>query len=249
MLSQYATFSKKVTVTCTCGCGHRFRCRLENRRQYRKGVDLPGRFTLLGEDGTKDTGLVRVVDISATGLQMQLTVARSFSVGAELIIEFRLDDRKRTAHEKTRHCPEYQGAIRRRLFSPQRTGRPCPWDFICCPECPSHFDGFVKSFFRPPMTTHPKGRWWIRSGFQPRFVLKSSRLEAAPKNRSPAGSASLDARYLRTRFIPRQCGVRSGTPPSSGLTSLDLDLLTNPSEMRFLQVHQAYICFALESVI
>ncbi|BBO77605.1 hypothetical protein DSCW_50220 [Desulfosarcina widdelii] len=99
-VSQYATFGKKVTVTCTCGCGHRFRCRLENRRQYRKGVDLPGRFTLLGEDGTKDTGLVRVVDLSATGLQMQLTVARSFTVGAELIVEFRLDDRKRTPMRK-----------------------------------------------------------------------------------------------------------------------------------------------------
>ena len=99
-MSTYATFGKKVTVTCTCGCGHRFRCRLENRRQYRKGVDLPGRFTLQGADGTEDTGLVRVVDISATGLQMQLTVARSFSVGAELVVEFRLDDRKRTPIRK-----------------------------------------------------------------------------------------------------------------------------------------------------
>jgi len=99
-VSQYATAGKKVTVTCTCVCGHRFRCRLENRRQYRKGVDLPGRFTLLGEGKTEDTGVVRVVDISATGLQMQLTVARSFSAGAELIIEFRLDDRKRTPMRK-----------------------------------------------------------------------------------------------------------------------------------------------------
>ena len=99
-VSRYAVTDQKITVNCTCTCGHRFRCRLEKRKQYRKGIDLPGKFTLLGEDGPADTGLVKVVDISTTGLKLKMTVPRAFPVGAKLLVEFRLDDRKRTPMEK-----------------------------------------------------------------------------------------------------------------------------------------------------
>jgi PilZ domain-containing protein len=99
-VSRYATTDKKITVSCTCACGHQFRCRLEKRKQYRKGSDMPGKFTLLGKNGPDDTGLVKVVDISSTGLKLKLTVPRAFPIGAVLRIEFRLDDRKRTPMEK-----------------------------------------------------------------------------------------------------------------------------------------------------
>ena len=99
-VSRYAVTDQKITVNCTCTCGHQFRCRLEKRKQYRKGADLPGKFTLLGQDGPADTGLVKVVDISTTGLKLKMTVPRAFPVGAKLLVEFRLDDRKRTPMEK-----------------------------------------------------------------------------------------------------------------------------------------------------
>lgn len=99
-VSQYATTNKKISVNCTCVCGHHFRCRLEKRKQYRKGADLPGKFTLLEEGGAKDSGLVKIVDLSTTGLKMKLTVPRTFPIGATLRVEFRLDDRKRTPMEK-----------------------------------------------------------------------------------------------------------------------------------------------------
>jgi predicted RNA-binding Zn-ribbon protein involved in translation (DUF1610 family) len=99
-VSRYAATGKKVTVNCTCACGHQFRCRLEKRKQYRKGSDLPGKFTLLGEDGSRDSGLVKVVDLSTTGVKLKMTVPRVFPIGANLLIEFRLDDRKRTPMEK-----------------------------------------------------------------------------------------------------------------------------------------------------
>ena len=99
-VSQYAGTTKKIAVNCTCVCGHRFRCRLEKRRQYRKGADLPGKFTLLGEGGPKDTGLAKIVDLSTTGLKLKLNVPRTFPIGAKLLVEFRLDDRKRTPMEK-----------------------------------------------------------------------------------------------------------------------------------------------------
>ena len=99
-VSKYAAIDKKITVTCNCVCGHRFRCRLEKRKQYRKGADLPGRFTLLGDHGPEDSGLVKVVDISTTGLKLKMSVSRTFPIGALLLVEFRLDDRKRTPMEK-----------------------------------------------------------------------------------------------------------------------------------------------------
>lgn len=99
-VSQYATTTKRITVNCTCVCGHHFRCRLEKRKQYRKGADLPGKFTLKGQGGAQDTGLVKIVDLSTTGLKMKLTVPRSFPIGVTLLVEFRLDDRKRTPMEK-----------------------------------------------------------------------------------------------------------------------------------------------------
>lgn len=99
-VSQYASSDKKISVNCTCACGHQFRCRLEKRKQYRKGADLPGKFTLLGKNGPEDTGLAKVVDLSTTGLKLKMTVPRNFPIGAKLLVEFHLDDRKRTPMEK-----------------------------------------------------------------------------------------------------------------------------------------------------
>jgi hypothetical protein len=99
-VSQYAAIDKKITVNCTCTCGHRFRCRLEKRKQYRKNANFPGKFKVLSEDGTEDTGLLTVVDLSTTGLKLKMNVPPAFPIGARLLVEFRLDDRKRTPMEK-----------------------------------------------------------------------------------------------------------------------------------------------------
>ncbi|PIE67938.1 MAG: hypothetical protein CSA23_01480 [Deltaproteobacteria bacterium] len=97
---QYANTTKTISVNCNCSCGHTFQCRLEKRKQYRQGADLPGKFTIMGAHGLEDTGLIKVVDLSVTGLKMQMTVPRAFAVGTELMVEFRLDDRKRTFVKK-----------------------------------------------------------------------------------------------------------------------------------------------------
>jgi hypothetical protein len=99
-VSQQAKSNKRISVTCTCVCGHKFRCRLEKRRQYRKTVDFPGKFILMGKDGPADTGLMTIVDISTSGLKFKTTVPRNFATGTELRVEFCLDDRNRTPMEK-----------------------------------------------------------------------------------------------------------------------------------------------------
>jgi hypothetical protein len=52
------------------------------------------------KNGPEDSGLAKVVDLSTTGLKLKLNVPRTFPVGAKLLVEFRLDDRKRTPMEK-----------------------------------------------------------------------------------------------------------------------------------------------------
>lgn len=99
-VSEYASGNKKITVTCTCKCGNKFHCRLEKRRQYRKEVNLSGKFTVLNQGGLKDSGLTKIVDISSTGLKLKMSVPREFPIGTELRVEFSLDDNNRTHIEK-----------------------------------------------------------------------------------------------------------------------------------------------------
>ena len=95
-VSQYVVSGKKIAVNCTCVCSHRFRCRLEFRKQYRKAVRFPGKFACLDEQETPDSGLMTVVDISSSGVKLQLNVPRPLAVGAALRVEFHLDNRQRT---------------------------------------------------------------------------------------------------------------------------------------------------------
>lgn len=123
-VSRYTATDRRITVNCTCVCGHRFRCRLEKRQQYRKGANLPGRFTLLGDAGAEDTGLANVVDLSATGLKLKLTVARAFPIGTLLLVEFRLDDSKRTPIKKRVIVRNVSGLFVGASFHPNETDDP-----------------------------------------------------------------------------------------------------------------------------
>jgi transcription elongation factor Elf1 len=99
-VSQYALTDKKIVVKAVCACGQQFSCRLEKRKQYRKGADIPGKFTVIDNNQPRDSGLVKVIDISTTGLKLKMAVPRTFPIGTQLIVEFRLDDRKRTLLQK-----------------------------------------------------------------------------------------------------------------------------------------------------
>jgi len=99
-VAKYASIDKKVTVNCACNCGHRFKVSLEKRRQYRKSTDLPGIYYYRMDNGELDKGIMRVVDISTTGLKLRLAVERTFAPGEILRVEFHLDDKRRTFFEK-----------------------------------------------------------------------------------------------------------------------------------------------------
>jgi hypothetical protein len=99
-VSKYASLDKKVTVRCGCSCGNRFAVSLEKRRQYRKATDLPGVYYCRRDTGDLDKGIMRVVDVSTTGLKLRLNVEPKFAVGEILRVEFHLDDKRRTFIEK-----------------------------------------------------------------------------------------------------------------------------------------------------
>lgn len=100
-VSKYASLDKRVTVKCSCNCGHHFAVSLEKRRQYRKQTDLPGIYYCRTNNGDMDKGVMRVVDVSTTGLKLRLNVERKFDIGEILRVEFHLDDKRRTLIEKT----------------------------------------------------------------------------------------------------------------------------------------------------
>lgn len=99
-VAKFAATDKRITVKARCSCGHNFTVSLEKRRQYRKSTDLPGNYYHLRGNGDEDKGIMRVVDISSTGLKLKLNVARPFDIGDRLRVEFHLDDKRRTFLEK-----------------------------------------------------------------------------------------------------------------------------------------------------
>ena len=99
-VSKFATVNKRITVHGRCNCGYRFKVSLEKRRQYRKTTDLPGVYYYRLENDDLDKGIMRVVDISSTGVKLKLNVERQFDIGELIRVEFHLDDKRRTYIKK-----------------------------------------------------------------------------------------------------------------------------------------------------
>lgn len=99
-VSKYANIDKKVKVNVKCACEAAFTVELEKRRKYRKATNLPGQYTYHPEGGPHYNGSMRIVDISSTGLKVELNVERSMNVGNMMDVEFHLDDKKRTLIKK-----------------------------------------------------------------------------------------------------------------------------------------------------
>lgn len=88
-------------VRATCGrCGHKYRATIERRRQFRKTVDLAGSYRRKSPGKSAQSGFLRVLDLSRTGLRLRLTESAVFEAGDRLEVEFHLDDAKRSRIQK-----------------------------------------------------------------------------------------------------------------------------------------------------
>ena len=99
-VSRFADTRHVVKVNSRCSCGHTWTSVLEKRKQYRKSVNLAGTYALISNGKTTDKGGMQVTDLSAGGVKFKLNFQRNFQVGDHLIIEFCLDDTKKTFIKK-----------------------------------------------------------------------------------------------------------------------------------------------------
>jgi hypothetical protein len=99
-VGQYVQMNQTVRVKSKCTCGHEWTSVLEKRRQYRKAVSFPGVYKQLEQGREVDQGIMTVVDLSLTGLKLKLNVKRNFKLDARLLVEFHLDDSRRTLMRK-----------------------------------------------------------------------------------------------------------------------------------------------------
>ena len=81
-----------IRIKCKCKCGNVFRVLVERRRDFRKSVDLLGMCHYQDDYDLTQKQLIKVLDISRTGLQFSINDMPGFTVGDKVLADFRLDD-------------------------------------------------------------------------------------------------------------------------------------------------------------
>ena len=89
-----------------CKCGEIFKCRIEFRKQYRKGVRLKGEYTL-ASGGKK--GEMIVVDISQNGLAFENMTPHNMTSGDIMNVSFDLDDVRKSRISKRAEVRSVKG--------------------------------------------------------------------------------------------------------------------------------------------
>jgi hypothetical protein len=105
-LSAFLDTQSVVRFKCKCSCGKVYRVLVERRRHFRKPVNLVGMFFFQNSQGHPVKGLIRIQDISQSGIRFSVNSVPDFKVGEKLIIEFTLDDEE---HSQIREV----GTVRR----------------------------------------------------------------------------------------------------------------------------------------
>lgn len=86
------------TVTVKCKCGNAFRILLDFRQSYRKQTNLTGTFIMVPP--ATGGGMVRIRDVSLSGLCFEVKGMHDIKIGQKAIVEFTLDSRKETRIKK-----------------------------------------------------------------------------------------------------------------------------------------------------
>lgn len=95
-LSNFTDSQTAVRLKCRCSCGNVYRVLVERRHHFRKPVDLMGRFIFEGNRQAPFKGLLRIRNISQSGVQFTVNDEPKFKVGDRITIEFTLNDAERS---------------------------------------------------------------------------------------------------------------------------------------------------------
>ncbi|WP_373499246.1 PilZ domain-containing protein [Desulfococcus sp.] len=96
-VKNYTKLDRHVRFKVKCSCTHAFKVLLERREYYRRAVDFDG--TCLLQGGTVQAE-VKICDLSRKGMKVQLLKESPIAVGDKVMVEFRLDDEKKTLIRK-----------------------------------------------------------------------------------------------------------------------------------------------------
>jgi hypothetical protein len=88
-LSRLETSMKQIRVNCNCPCGNSFPVILDRRRHERKKTQLTGAYI---HDKKKTRGLIKIVDLSRSGIGFESFSDHRISTGDVLTVRFNLDD-------------------------------------------------------------------------------------------------------------------------------------------------------------
>jgi hypothetical protein len=95
-LSAFQHTESAVRLKCKCNCGHTYRVLVERRRHFRKAVNWTGMYYFKTGGGAPIKGLIRIRDISRSGIRFSVNNMPEFEEGDKLIVEFTLDDEERS---------------------------------------------------------------------------------------------------------------------------------------------------------
>ena len=110
-LSQFSQAQAAVRLKCKCSCGNDYRVLLERRRHFRKSVNLVGMFFFQGSKGNPIKGLIKIRNISQSGIQFSVNSMPEFEVGDKLTIEFTLDDEEHSQVREAGNVKRIQSNI------------------------------------------------------------------------------------------------------------------------------------------
>lgn len=92
-------YRNKSVLKVRCSCGEHFSLRLDFREHYRKETSLPGTYTIT-TPGKVGGGVIHIHNISREGIGFTVTGLHHLEKGLELILDFQLDDKKKTQLRK-----------------------------------------------------------------------------------------------------------------------------------------------------
>ncbi len=104
-VSKYIRCNNRTNVKSTCICGCSWTSILENRKRYRMAVNLPCICSQMGARGTPGGIVMRVVDLSSSGLKIKPPQNKSINTSDyffddPILIAFHLRDKDRTHIQK-----------------------------------------------------------------------------------------------------------------------------------------------------
>ncbi len=93
-VSRYKTCENAVHVSIKCSCGHEQTVLLERRKHIRKPVNLSGSFQHLDKE---NRGRIKIVEMSRSGLRIEVFNPSDFNIGDRLKLTFKLNDEEQTS--------------------------------------------------------------------------------------------------------------------------------------------------------